>query len=81
MLKLQIHIKQVATGKSVCVEECVSADKLFNSIYNWSEGNNSCDCCRGLYFGDGEVSCSNGKYIVEKIALVGVDVVIYSETD
>jgi len=48
------------------------------SDYIWREGNFSCDCNRGLFFGKEEVSCGEGRYAVN-IVNPKNNQIIYSE--
>lgn len=47
-------------------------------LFNWQEGNYSCDCNRGLFFDGNEHPCGDGRYLV-KIQIERLDT-FYDET-
>jgi hypothetical protein len=80
MIDVMVFILEVKTGyyKTTDAEVNEREDGTPN-LYIWEEGNYSCDCNRGIFFGEDydDVKCGDGKYLVKIKVLTGE--VIYDE--
>lgn len=75
-IEMKIEIKKVTTGE---IKELIWDDFVFHRFW-WEEGNASCDCNRGDWFGDDNDPdiCTTGKYRV-KISNNKTGEVLYNE--
>jgi hypothetical protein len=83
MITVQVEIKHVASGKMVTDFQEFDDDML--AIYQFEDGNYSCDCNRAIFFAramglpeDYNVPCGDGGYLVRLIDCANGDV-IYGE--
>lgn len=87
-MKIDVHLFEIETGDRAIFEDeqnlCPGETDLEAGIaYQWSDGNYSCDCNRGLFFArarglpDPDVACGEEIYLVEKIVEHGTDRLIY----
>lgn len=70
MMRVTIYIRKNDTGEVRSYEDETNFDQD-TIIYNWEEGNYSCDCNRSAFFINAaneddpdDIPCSDGKYSV-----------------
>ena len=57
MTDTYVVLRNSETGESRKIEQA-RIENLEGAEFRWSEGNESCDCCRHIMFGDGgEIAC------------------------
>lgn len=76
--KLEIQSVDTKQIKEFGTESYWNDSKSIPDIFFWREGNFGCDCNRGTWFGDTNVSCGSNKYLI-RITNIKDGNILYSE--